>query len=764
MQSANSKRSLRTVLQASAALLIAGITFPVHAALERVGPRDPSPAIGTYPAWYQDKTGLSLEFCAPQNQTEIDAGWCNMPVGGATLPESFPTNFTLEHFYNAASADLTSRVNGQKMQLIMALEASGNTPDTMTLFARIRLRVDPAPATGTYRFIHPYGEDIVDGVAGQRISYTEDYGLGCADFSCVLNGRYGPFLVPSNAPGGAELPAVAGPVPGKLYLADPVRLGPVTGSALPDFTDSTGALRNHNIFRIEGPKGSNLDGNGHDFIETTDFTVMGRVFTGSIPGRVAIDRANYAKSASGTLLDVYANGTATNLSRLPTQPRPAPVFPQLSFYPAACGSTSTGALTAPAGISDVQMMNAGTSFWAEIAPVTIPSDVCVKDAAARDASGAVVPAYFQTKVTDRVAVSQAAYDAGARTLTVSATSSDTVALPTLTVDGFGQTLAGGQVVIPALAAPPSKVRVVSSAGGATELEVTPAEAIVAPPPAGAIVAANDSFTFPEDTPVTIDLLANDTGAAAGTVTIVSAPKLGTATVNADGTVAYTPNPNMNGADGFTYQVTVGTDVSNVANVSLDITPVNDPSTAVDDGPFTVQAGAATQLPNLIYNDIDADGADLVAAADLTQPAGATVTGGAGGIVTFTAALPGTYTFTYHVVDRAGVHSANAATVTVNVVGGDVVVVSSAQFRNGQKRWVISGSDDQPNQLIHLTYVDGPNGGFEIGTVQAGANGTWTFDTRNVSGISDPTTLNPQPTRIRATSALGGTGTVAITYR
>jgi hypothetical protein len=248
------------------------------------------------------------------------------------------------------------------------------------------------------------------------------------------------------------------------------------------------------------------------------------------------------------------------------------------------------------------------------------------------------------------------------------------------------------------------------------------------------------------------------------VTIVSAPKLGTATVNADGTVAYTPNPNMNGADGFTYQVTVGTDVSNVANVSLNITPVNDPSTAVDDGPFTVQAGAATQLPNLIYNDIDADGADLVDAADLTQPAGATITGGAGGIVTFTAALPGTYTFTYHVVDRAGVHSANAATVTVNVVGGDIVVVSSAQFRNGQKRWVISGSDDQPNQLIHLTYVDGPNGGFEIGTVQAGANGIWTFDTRNVSGISDPTTLNPQPLRIRATSALGGTSTIGISYR
>src|SRR3954467_2801755 len=105
MQSTDSKRSLRSVLQASAALLIAGITFPVHAALERVGPRDPSPAIGTYPAQYQDKTGLALEFCAPQNQTPIDAGWCNMAVGGTTLPESFPTNSTRGPRYNPANGD-----------------------------------------------------------------------------------------------------------------------------------------------------------------------------------------------------------------------------------------------------------------------------------------------------------------------------------------------------------------------------------------------------------------------------------------------------------------------------------------------------------------------------------------------------------------------------------------------------------------------------------------------------------------------------------
>ena len=87
--------------------------------------------------------------------------------------------------------------------------------------------------------------------------------------------------------GGVFTPT-AYPNTGKLYIADPARLGPVTGSPQPDFIDSTGATRNHNIFRIEGPAGSNLGGPGIDFIETTDFNLMGRVFTDSIPGRVTV--------------------------------------------------------------------------------------------------------------------------------------------------------------------------------------------------------------------------------------------------------------------------------------------------------------------------------------------------------------------------------------------------------------------------------------------------------------------------------------------
>src|SRR4051812_49041785 len=60
----------------SAAALVALSAASAHAALERVGPIDTSPSIGGFPAWYQDKTGITLEYCSLTNQAEWDGGWC----------------------------------------------------------------------------------------------------------------------------------------------------------------------------------------------------------------------------------------------------------------------------------------------------------------------------------------------------------------------------------------------------------------------------------------------------------------------------------------------------------------------------------------------------------------------------------------------------------------------------------------------------------------------------------------------------------------
>ncbi|HVI22415.1 MAG TPA: hypothetical protein VM691_02970, partial [Myxococcales bacterium] len=109
-------------------------------------------------------------------------------------------------------------------------------------------------------------------------------------------------------------------------------------------------------------------------------------------------------------------------------------------------------------------------------------------------------------------------------------------------------------------------------------------------------------------------------------------------------------------------------------------------------------------------------------------------------------------------------SANAATVTVVAIPGDTVTITKAQFATGPKRWVVTGTTSVPNQSINLTYVNGTLPGWSIGTVAVDALGNWTLDIRNVTGNDDPTTFLKRPTTLKATSSVGGSATVTITYK
>jgi VCBS repeat-containing protein len=98
------------------------------------------------------------------------------------------------------------------------------------------------------------------------------------------------------------------------------------------------------------------------------------------------------------------------------------------------------------------------------------------------------------------------------------------------------------------------------------------------------VAEDDSFTFDEDTPTVLDVLANDVDADVESLSavIVDGPANGTLDVSEDGILTYTPNANFNGSDSFTYHAFDGTEASNLATVSLQINAVNDDPVAVDD--------------------------------------------------------------------------------------------------------------------------------------------------------------------------------------
>lgn len=747
-----------------------------NAVLERVGPTDPGPNVGGYPAWYQDTTGIALEFCSPTNQAELDGGWCLLLPGDVTaLPESFPGNYFDEHFWFAAGAAATP-ASGGKALLTLAVEAAfaaDVAPGGQIAFSRIRVVLNPVPVSGTYRIIHPYGEELVNAVAGERIFITDDVGITCppGQFDCATQSRLGPFLLPANTPGGPELPAVAGPVQGKLYIATPDRLGPVTGSTLPDFVDSTGQLRNHNIFRIEGPAGSGLGvdpltGALVDYLETTDFSLMGRVFTNTLPSRISVDRASYERDAAGTKVDVFASAFQTTQGRLPAQSRPLPVEPQLSFFAAPCGG-SVDALTgevlppysAPVGVEETQMYSSGSGLhWAQAQPASLPSAVCVKDSTARDVNGNVVPTYHQRRVTDEVTLTGATYDGATGVLTVTATSSDTLSPPVLNAafPGYFGEMAGGQLNLANLIGPPSSVRVFSAGGGTAARSVS--SLLATAPPVGMPIATNDVFTFLEDSPLqNLVILANDSNVAGGTVAITSAPRLGSALLRLDGSVDYTPALNASGTDVLTYTVTVGGQVSNTGTVTINLTPVNDPPTAVADSANAV-AGNTLQI-NVLANDSDPDGAtDLVAAQLVTAPAaGATVTGGGGGVFDFSATAAGTYTFTYQAQDAAGATSGTAQ-VTVQVAAGETVAITRAEYVVSKGRLRAQGTvSPVAQQAVRVEFANSAGAvlGY-AGTATTDASGLWQLDV----SVPLPTGAN----RLRATTSNGSVRTATLSIK
>ncbi len=100
---------------------------------------------------------------------------------------------------------------------------------------------------------------------------------------------------------------------------------------------------------------------------------------------------------------------------------------------------------------------------------------------------------------------------------------------------------------------------------------------VPPPSVCAPLALDDSATTPENTPVTIAVLANDQDGRSPPLTItgVTQPANGTAALNAGGTITYTPNNNFNtfdrGPDTFTYTIQNGQGLSASANVGVAVT-------------------------------------------------------------------------------------------------------------------------------------------------------------------------------------------------
>jgi gliding motility-associated-like protein len=303
-----------------------------------------------------------------------------------------------------------------------------------------------------------------------------------------------------------------------------------------------------------------------------------------------------------------------------------------------------------------------------------------------------------------------------------------------------------------------------------------------------IAVNDDNKTTPEDTPVTINVLTNDSDLDGNSLTvtqftinevvgtfiasssIATIPNKGTVTVMTNGDLTFTPFLNYNGpVPTITYTVSDGT-ATNTANVNITVLPVNDLPSVNNETLTTLENTAITG--DVLTNDTDVETG--TASLTITQ---FTVAGiGTNTSVTYTSGTiaeitgvgslivnnNGTFTFTpatnyfgavpsitYAVSDGNGGIANGTLSITVIPVNDPPVVVNEAV--NSQEDIVVTGNllanDSDPeqsrNQLTITQFtIAGITGTFtstatipSVGTISINANGEYTFTpAANYNGI------------------------------
>ncbi|WP_306224535.1 Ig-like domain-containing protein [Bosea beijingensis] len=269
------------------------------------------------------------------------------------------------------------------------------------------------------------------------------------------------------------------------------------------------------------------------------------------------------------------------------------------------------------------------------------------------------------------------------------------------------------------------------------------------------VAVNDSFTTPEDTPVTFDPRANDSdidgnaltitqiNGAAVTIGVPVAVTGGTVTLNANGTLTFAPALNYNGSPSFTYTISDGTTTAN-ATVNGTVTPVNDAPVAAGDSITVTEDTPFTFDPRSNDSDVDGNplsitqinGTNIASGGSVVIPGG-TVTLNANGTLTVSPAANynGPIGFTYTISDGAGGTASATVSGTVTAVNDPPVAVDDVVTlaEDGSATFDVRANDgDVEGNPLSITQINGSpiTVGVPVtvaeGSVTLNANGTLTF--------------------------------------
>jgi VCBS repeat-containing protein len=185
------------------------------------------------------------------------------------------------------------------------------------------------------------------------------------------------------------------------------------------------------------------------------------------------------------------------------------------------------------------------------------------------------------------------------------------------------------------------------------------------------VALDDDYTVAEDSPLSVPqpgVLQNDYDVDLDplSVNLDTTTSHGTLSLNSNGSFIYIPNNNFNGQDTFTYYLNDGTTNSELATVTITVTPVNDAPKAYNESYNTLEDTLLTvAAPGVLENDTDVD-EDILTAVLATTTLHGTLTLNANGGFTYLPELnyAGTDSFTYRVSD--GTVTSNLATTTITI--------------------------------------------------------------------------------------------------
>ena len=237
-----------------------------------------------------------------------------------------------------------------------------------------------------------------------------------------------------------------------------------------------------------------------------------------------------------------------------------------------------------------------------------------------------------------------------------------------------------------------------------------------------------SRTVDEDGAIaSIDVLqrANDVEGDTITVTAANANN-GTVTINADGTLGYTPDADFNGADTITYTLDDGNGGTATGRVEVTVNDVNDAPDAGAPTPIAVDEDETTPGIDVLSTATDVDGDMLT--VTFASAVNGTVTIAANGTLSYTpdAGYTGADTITYTIEDGNGGSSTGTLAVDVtNVndapVAADFVFASTDEDTRVQNIDVLSGATDEEGDALTVTFATAWNG-----TVSINADGTLNY--------------------------------------